>query len=229
MTLDEAIKHAEEVVEEHEKIKRIKAVTLEECNCAEEHRQLAEWLKDYKRLLEEQQGNDAISRKKVIDTIYCECSCENLDIDFAKVLLLQRAIKALPPVTPKSETVTEFADRCRECGAKYGKLLKQEPCGDAISRENTLKAMIEQLGIKNEDYLIPAEVTLYKVVKNMPPIQPQPKMGRWVKTPKAIMGDGYMWYCDKCKYEVYQDSSRPYPSERFCPNCGQPKMKEAEA
>lgn len=24
------------------------------------------------------------------------------------------------------ETVTEFADRCRECGAKYGKLLKQE-------------------------------------------------------------------------------------------------------
>lgn len=25
------------------------------------------------------------------------------------------------------ETVTEFADRCRECGAKYNKLLKQEP------------------------------------------------------------------------------------------------------
>ena len=49
---------------------------------------------------------------------------------------------------------------------------------------------------------------------------PQPKMGRWVKTPKAIMGEGYMWYCDKCKYEVYQDSSRPYPSEKFCPNCG---------
>lgn len=24
------------------------------------------------------------------------------------------------------ETVTEFADRCRECGAKYGKLLKQK-------------------------------------------------------------------------------------------------------
>lgn len=25
----------------------------------------------------------------------------------------------------KSETITEFADRCRECGAKYGKLLKE--------------------------------------------------------------------------------------------------------
>ena len=33
----------------------------------------------------------------------------------------------LPSITQKSETVTEFADRCRECGAKYGKLLKQKP------------------------------------------------------------------------------------------------------
>ncbi len=24
------------------------------------------------------------------------------------------------------ETITEFADRCRECGARYGKLLKQK-------------------------------------------------------------------------------------------------------
>lgn len=50
MTLDEAIKHCEEVVDSHDSIKQIKAVTLEECRCADEHRQLAEWLKDYKRL-----------------------------------------------------------------------------------------------------------------------------------------------------------------------------------
>ena len=31
-----------------------------------------------------------------------------------------------PSVNPQ-ETVTEFADRCRECGAKYGKLLRQKP------------------------------------------------------------------------------------------------------
>ena len=35
-------------------------------------------------------------------------------------------IKQEPSVTQKSETVTEFADRCRECGAKYGKLLEQK-------------------------------------------------------------------------------------------------------
>ena len=60
MTLDEAIKHAEEVAETKEKqIKREDwekgSLTEESCiACAEEHRQLAEWLKDYKRLLEQE-------------------------------------------------------------------------------------------------------------------------------------------------------------------------------
>ena len=68
MTLDEAIKHAEEVAEENQE--RANSTILMErngtkflydgeeyrkcCKCAEEHRQLAEWLKDYKRLLEQE-------------------------------------------------------------------------------------------------------------------------------------------------------------------------------
>ena len=46
---------------------------------------------------------------------------------------------------------------------------------DCISCKNTLEAMIKQLGIRSEDYLILPEATLYKVVKNMPPVTPQPK------------------------------------------------------
>lgn len=53
MTIDEAIKHAEEVADNHDRIKQIKAVTLEECRCANEHRQLAEWLKELKQLREQ--------------------------------------------------------------------------------------------------------------------------------------------------------------------------------
>ena len=61
MTLDEAIKHAEEVAEEKESeaqdLEYSKLDWKHEANrcskCAEEHRQLAEWLKDYKRLLEQ--------------------------------------------------------------------------------------------------------------------------------------------------------------------------------
>lgn len=68
----------------------------------------------------------------------------------------------------------------------------------------------------------------YKRLKEQEPsVAPKPKIGRWIKTPKAVMGEGYMWYCDKCEHQVYQDSSRPYPSEKYCPNCGA-EMAESE-
>lgn len=57
MTLDEAIKHAEEVAEEKRKdYERACAynISSEGClECAEEHRQLAEWLKELKTLREQ--------------------------------------------------------------------------------------------------------------------------------------------------------------------------------
>ena len=70
MTLDEAIKHAEEVAEENEKLcKAIPEHSANAFHCAEEHKQLAEWLKDYKRLLEQQPCEDCISREAVEDAI----------------------------------------------------------------------------------------------------------------------------------------------------------------
>lgn len=60
MTLDEAIKHAEEVANEKERFGAMGrgnpdkyAPSPEQCfKCAEEHRQLAEWLKELKRVRE---------------------------------------------------------------------------------------------------------------------------------------------------------------------------------
>ena len=56
---------------------------------------------EYERTTKNDLGVDAVSRQAVIDTIFEECSGAKLDIDFAKVLMLQRAIKALPSVTPQ--------------------------------------------------------------------------------------------------------------------------------
>ena len=58
MTIDEAIKHAEEVAEDKEiDIENQDSLfpnNIKECKeCAEEHRQLAEWLKELKRLREQ--------------------------------------------------------------------------------------------------------------------------------------------------------------------------------
>lgn len=75
MTLDEAIKHAEAVAEEKENfIKRTYETFAEdrllfaeeesECKeCADEHHQLAEWLKDYKRIKEREPLLEKIKEK----------------------------------------------------------------------------------------------------------------------------------------------------------------------
>lgn len=59
LDLESAIKHCEEVAEENENIALYKPIDfcvngeIEECKkCAEQHRQLAEWLKELKRYRE---------------------------------------------------------------------------------------------------------------------------------------------------------------------------------
>jgi DNA-directed RNA polymerase subunit RPC12/RpoP len=71
---------------------------------------------------EQEPCDDAISREAVCNIVNDIRDCISVEGYWA---ILER-LKKLPPVTQKSETVTEFADRCRECGARYGKLLKQK-------------------------------------------------------------------------------------------------------
>ena len=79
MTLDEAIKHAEEVAND-----------MELCckECAEEHRQLAEWLKELKQYREQTDG-DLISRQAVLAIIdeHDYCGSLNGRTDFYKQLV----------------------------------------------------------------------------------------------------------------------------------------------
>lgn len=85
MTLDEAIKQCQEVAEENQAI--VDACdyygdNMAECEkCGEEHRQLAEWLKDYKRLLEQQPSDETIK--------YLECN--DIDVqEFTEAMKKQR-------------------------------------------------------------------------------------------------------------------------------------------
>ena len=70
MTLNEAIRHAEEVAEQQmQRIDNLSDIPMfgssnedikliEKCEeCAKQHRQLAEWLRDYKRLKEQKTGH----------------------------------------------------------------------------------------------------------------------------------------------------------------------------
>ena len=60
------------------------------------------------KAIEQEMCEDAISRKQAIKTIekYCSPECVQVCV-----------LKELPPVIPpKGVTVTDFADKCRECG-----------------------------------------------------------------------------------------------------------------
>lgn len=124
MDLDEAIQHCEEVADEKEEdailyhncatYNQLAENTEKECRaCAEEHRQLAEWLKELKAYRE--QSGDAISRDEVL---YLIADC---DLSMGQVV---KAIHALPCVTPQQKTghwiiiddCEQFIAKCSECG-----------------------------------------------------------------------------------------------------------------
>lgn len=79
--LDEAIKHCEEVADEKEneaqELEYSKLNWKHEANlckeCASEHRQLAEWLKDYKRLKEQKLSRNM---EEIEEIINCDADAE---------------------------------------------------------------------------------------------------------------------------------------------------------
>ena len=177
--------------------------------CAKEYRQLAEWLKELKA--QRDAWMKVISAIDQHTEIHSDGEFYIKNFDVKKIVAEYKPKgddtkleqQPLAAETKYFETIYKIS---QACGASYSYVeeklnnatraiktlekLQQQPCGDAISRENTLKAMIEQLGIRNEDYLLPAEATLYKVVKNMPPVTTQPEMGLCSQCCKGIPEKG---------------------------------------
>lgn len=114
MTLDEAIRHCEEVAKENERIAfdlttafNMETIKSKECKkCANEHRQLAEWLKDYKRLKKQESCEDAISKQTTINTIANTCFWLSGD-DWNE---LMKCIESIPFVIPKPKI-----GHCKNC------------------------------------------------------------------------------------------------------------------
>lgn len=78
MTIDEAIKHSEEVAEEHTNYNCYGG--FESCDeCAKEHRQLVNWLKELKQLREQEKTGHWIYGYTFPDGQYRKCSvCKEL-------------------------------------------------------------------------------------------------------------------------------------------------------
>ena len=109
MTIDEAIKHAEEVAS------RMFDDQVHCIKCAEEHKQLAEWLKDYKRLKERQPYEKFESTKDHIYKLAGDYKCwdnrltEDEAVELCHILEQQSmSTLVLPDVDKKVESYKEL-------------------------------------------------------------------------------------------------------------------------
>ena len=166
MTLDEAIKHAEEVADSYNN-------TVPDCDCAEEHRQLAEWLKDYKRLREQTESEkcrDCMTveeyRAKLIDAFH--------KVDHDELI----ALVTLP--TEKDFEHLEWLLKTH-----YG---NREKCGDCISRQEVLDLFAEKC-----DAVRPYH-EVWQAVKELPPVEPERKPGHWTPRNSFLL----KYRCSEC-------------------------------
>lgn len=208
MTLDEAIKHAEEVAREQEELYRLCPASesmfhcdgTKDCRtlkngknkgcrkCAEEHQQLAEWLKDYQQILKERHFDDA---KKHFDAIYKLAQTTGMTYSFVEARI-EEMEEALVEASPQL-------------------------CDDAISRQAVLDALDKSKYSNKfcEEHHIDWSINLgmaHIVVNELKPVAHQPKMGRWI-IGKDEYGDIYEAVCSCCGINGNHKWA-------YCPNCG---------
>lgn len=111
-----------------------------------------------------------------------------------------------------------LSDMCQEAEDVAIQALSTVSRGDAISRQAVYDILTMTCVRRNDAIEIIGNIV--GEVSILPPVRPIRPKGEWKKTTKVVMGAGYMWFCDKCHHEVYEVLTRPYPSEKFCPNCG---------
>ena len=112
----------------------------------------------------------------------------------------------LPSVIPKGVTVTDFADRCRECG-------RIKTSEDAVSRE-----AVEEITFQEPSYTDPYNILteVREKVRALPTVTSERPKGTWIQTKDEC--DGVNFYdfsfeCSKCGKEQSFKSN-------YCPNCG---------
>ena len=234
MTIDEAIKHAEEVAEEKEKEGKLlcqsESASMGCLTCAEEHRQLAEWLKDYKRLKEQE---PSVSENPN--------NCEMRDATPEEQEAIAKYIKSI-----SKPTGIEFDIDIDKKVESYGKLLKhpvvkhimneeqeqlnfvQPPVtltvgGDCISRQQAKAYLYDRIDrLKDNELYDIFSVIIDGMVNELSPVKPQ--TGHWILQPSNKEHgerDFIWWKCSECGQVIYSETEKDRREyHAFCGRCG---------
>lgn len=129
MTLDEAIKGEENIADACKSQANMcdlddpyaRNVAYENGKCAEMHKQIAEWLKELKRLKEKEPCEDAVSRKTAKENAWKLCLETSYDNE--KVVEMLDDLPTVRPTHRKGKWITKYhgfppepTTVCSECG-----------------------------------------------------------------------------------------------------------------
>lgn len=190
MTLDEAIKHAEEVAEENQRVVDtgivFDDVTIDMlyCDdtevidehlanyqmCAKEHRQLAEWLKDYKRLLEQEPCED----KRLYIKVFADLEPDDIAEKIYQICDEDKFPKVI-------ESLKEYFD--------------SEPCEDCISRLIVQEEISKSIALKENSH------QMYKRIQAIPSVTPQPFINKPCVS-KGVCREDKIQVLDKIRAEI---------------------------
>ena len=121
---------------------------------------------------------------------------------------------------------------------KWQKELGIQPCEDAISRADALKALdydIKSFEFKSGVGRHMNEIanllnTIYEIqsdnIKALPPVQPKPRTGHWIQTCEADENGNATYRCSKCGHTDEQGETKIIP---FCWFCGCRMVKSQES
>jgi len=139
-----------------------------------------------------------IYSRQVADDEYQKDWCEALDM----------AIKALEQEPCNTDT-------CKVVKAYMNEWDKPNN-SDAISRQAVLDIVNNPLNIR-----------LDEIIKQLPPVTPQPMIGHWILVSDGYGDNAYICECSECKDTVwvYKDADRKW---NYCPNCGAKMVQESE-
>ena len=118
--------------------------------------------------------------------------------EFAKEV----AEKALDEILYGEKTIREWIEI----------IIKQQPCDDAISREEAIR-VAEQGQIQGYEWQ-------FKKLCNLPSVTPQRKTGKWIILDECA-NEGV--YCSECHKKVFKLEFSPtmkWQNFEYCPNCG---------
>lgn len=88
---------------------------------------------------------------------------------------------------------------------------KKEPCDDVISRQAVLDCLTAT-NLKKFDFILDAR----DKIKNLPPVTPQPKMGKWIKSRDSYGNNHFT--CPFCEHDIATKGDTW--EDNYCSNCG---------